>query len=447
MYVIHEPARETKVCCQVDLCVVGGSCTGMFAAVRAARLGLQVAVVEADNCLGGVATSSLVNVWHKLTDEDRKEQIIAGLTQETLERLKKVGAVTSYLDKDRLAAYELNTEELKIELDRLAQENSIHLFFHTMYCAPVLEEDRMKGIIIENKDGRQAILADFFIDASGDGDIARDTGLCPYQYDHIQPPSPCYRLLGDETGISISTLIQEHGAEFGLCEDWGWGGPIPRMPGIKFHADTHIFHRQCHRAKDLSEAEVEGRAQVRAILDLLRKYAPDRAFSLVSLYSHLGIRDSVHYETDYQITGKELMYGASFPDTVACGTYPIDIHHSDNAGITYRYLTGYEHIHNDRTSPPIVRQWREDGAYARYYQIPFRVLVQRNISNLIPAGRMIHADANAFGAVRVMVYLNQLGEAAGVAAYLRLHHHCPIWEIEGNQVRRLLIQGGSAIPN
>ena len=72
MYVIHEPARETKVCCQVDLCVVGGSCTGMFAAVRAARLGLQVAVVEADNCLGGVATSSLVNVWHKLTDEDRK---------------------------------------------------------------------------------------------------------------------------------------------------------------------------------------------------------------------------------------------------------------------------------------------------------------------------------------------------------------------------------------
>ncbi len=133
---ITEPARDIRVCRQVDLCVVGGSCTGLFAAVRAARLGLRVLVVEMDNCLGGVATSGLVNVWHKLMDEDEKKQVIAGLPQEVLDRLDRVGAVAVSDDPKRLARYELNTEELKIELDRLAGEHGIELFFHTLYCAP-----------------------------------------------------------------------------------------------------------------------------------------------------------------------------------------------------------------------------------------------------------------------------------------------------------------------
>ena len=187
---ITEPARDIRVCRQVDLCVVGGSCTGLFAAVRAARLGLRVLVVEMDNCLEGVATSGLVNVWHKLMDEDEKKQVIAGLTQEVLERLDRVGAVAGSDDPKRLARDEGNTEELKIELDRLAGEHGIELFFHTLYCAALLDGDRLRGIVIENKDGRQALLADFFIDASGDGDLARDVGLTSFRYEHIQPPSP-----------------------------------------------------------------------------------------------------------------------------------------------------------------------------------------------------------------------------------------------------------------
>lgn len=442
---ITEPARNVKVCRQVDLCVVGGSCTGLFAAVRAARLGLKVLIVEMDNCLGGVAASGLVNVWHKLTDEDEHKQVIAGLTQEVLDRLDKVGAVAVSDDPKRLARYELNTEELKIELDRLAGEQGIELFFHTLYCAPILDGDRLQGIIVENKDGRQAILADFFIDASGDGDLARDAGLASFQYTHIQPPSPCYRMIGDGEGIGISQLIQEHGAEFGLRDDWGWDCKVPGLPQVMFRADTHVFDCACQRAKDLSLAEVEGRRQVRAVMDILRKYAGDRDFRLISLFSHLGIRDSVHYESVYQITGEELMAGTAYPDTVAQGTYPIDVHHSDNAGITYRYLGGYEYVHNDRCSPPQVNHWRTDGDYARYYQVPFRTLVQDKVRNLIPVGRMLNADEGAFGAVRVMVNLNQLGEAAGTAAYLCLHRGCPVWQAEGTEVRRLLAQGGSAL--
>src|SRR5690606_8688938 len=79
---------------ETDLCVVGGSCTGTFAALRAARLGLRVAIVEGQNCFGGVATNAMVNIWHSLYDTDGDNQIIAGLTEETLNRLKNRKAVT-----------------------------------------------------------------------------------------------------------------------------------------------------------------------------------------------------------------------------------------------------------------------------------------------------------------------------------------------------------------
>jgi len=92
--VIREAPRSVPVVQDCDVCVLGGSCTGVFAAVRAAQMGAKVALVEKQNCFGGVACSGLVNVWHKLYSNDRETQIIAGLTQEMIKRLDKIGAVT-----------------------------------------------------------------------------------------------------------------------------------------------------------------------------------------------------------------------------------------------------------------------------------------------------------------------------------------------------------------
>ena len=81
MNTIKEPEKEIPVIDEVDLVVVGGSCTGVFAAVRAARLGLRVAVVEKHNCFGGVATAGTVNVWHSLHDiVGERKKIIGGIS-------------------------------------------------------------------------------------------------------------------------------------------------------------------------------------------------------------------------------------------------------------------------------------------------------------------------------------------------------------------------------
>jgi len=79
-----EERLETPVIHECDLCVIGGSWTGLFAAIRAARLGLSVAIVDQQNCFSGVATNSLVNIWHNLLDTEYRRPIIGGLTVEVI---------------------------------------------------------------------------------------------------------------------------------------------------------------------------------------------------------------------------------------------------------------------------------------------------------------------------------------------------------------------------
>ena len=114
-----------------DVVVVGGGCTGVFAAVRAARKGLKVAIVEKSNCFGGVATNGLVNVWHSLFDIYRKEQIIGGLTNEVVQTIVKRG----YGTIDQTASHHITFDPnaLKFILDALVTENRIKIFFHTFY--------------------------------------------------------------------------------------------------------------------------------------------------------------------------------------------------------------------------------------------------------------------------------------------------------------------------
>ena len=158
MLTIREPARDIKVINDVDVVVLGGSCTGVFAAVRAARLGAKVAIVEQAGAFGGTATNSYVCIWHSLTDITYKKQIISGLTEEMIERLKAVpNGMRIRPPKENkwraphYSTYVLNTEEMKIELDRMVLEAGITPYLHTRYSAPYLEDGELKAVIVENR--------------------------------------------------------------------------------------------------------------------------------------------------------------------------------------------------------------------------------------------------------------------------------------------------------
>ena len=340
MTTVHEPARDLPILAEADVCVLGGSCTGVFAAVRAARLGARVVLVEKQGRLGGAASNSLVSIWHSIYDTEGKREIIAGLTTEVLERLTRRDAVTRNKDAPH-AAYVLNTEELAIELDELIRENDVEPRLHTLYCAPLMEGNRLAGVAIEDKNGRGAILAKAFVDATGDGDLCHRMGLETYTADVIQPPTACARFGGWPTlaGVDFKALLREHGAEFGLPPGFVWGANVPGSD-IHMLAGTRVLHRNCGDAGDLTAAEIEGRRQVRAIMDLIRKYVPESKLVLQALPSLLGIRETRHVACVHRLTNDDVLNGVRFEDAIANGSYRVDVHHQDKPGITFKHLDG-----------------------------------------------------------------------------------------------------------
>jgi hypothetical protein len=411
-----------------------------------------VVIIEKDNCFGGIATTAMVNVWHSLHDTEGKKQIIAGLTEEVVDRLDKRGAVKRHAPANPSRGFTFNSEELKIELDELAREAGIKIYFHTQFAAPAPIRDsdgRLAAVFVENKSGRGAIRARVFIDATGDADLAARLGCETYFANHLQPATACARFSGwdtlGDTAAQVGELIRTHGPAHNLPPTFSWGGRVPGSDTYMLAA-TRIHGINPADADDLTHGEIEGRRQVRAIMDILREASPEARLSLEALPSRLGLRESRHIRSPYQLTGDDVLSGRTFDDAIAQGSYRVDIHHQDKPGITLRYLDGTEEYH--RPGFPSERsRWRPESATnPTYYQIPYRALLPlRGPDNVIVAGRMLDVDPIAHAAVRVMVNMNQTGEAAGVAAVLAIKSGQPLALIKPSDIRSSLIAGGSAL--
>jgi len=440
----EETAAKLPIVAEADVCVLGGSCTGVFAAVRAARLGAKVVLVEKLNAFGGVATNSLVNIWHSIYDTAKKIQIIGGLTVETMERLKKRNAVTLN-ENSPSSFFTFNSQELKIELDEIVLENKIQPFLNTLFSEPYLDNGgKLSGVIVDGKSGRGLIKAKYFIDATGDADLCARLGLDVYVREMLQPPTTCAHFSDWDFG-EMNKNLKEHGEEFNIPSGFVWGAKVPGSYTTMV-AGTRVFDADCSVADELTKAEIEGRRQIRAIMDMMRKYSPEKKCVLTALPSYIGIRESRHVKCLFEANDDDSLHGKRYDDAIANGSYHFDQHHQDKPGITFRELDGTFHYTGGEGHPPQRGRWRpETKENPTFYQIPLRSIIPPKPDNVIVAGRMFDAGLIAFSGMRVMVNMNQLGEAAGVASYLALNQNKPIQQVNPQDVRETLKKGGSII--
>lgn len=416
-----------------DLVVAGGSATGVCAAVTAARAGLSVALVEYNAFFGGTATAGFVPVWHSLYSTDGKTQIIGGLTDEIENRLLARGEARLMENRANpsVGCY-LNVAALQIALDEIVTEcPKIRPFLKCHVVGAIKDRPgHLTAVIVEDKSGRRLLKAKAFIDATGDADLAARAGFETWSLpkERLQAHTLCALVSGTDW------LREKYGSKFNLNavmrpdagadlkHVFGWTAPVIGSSNITFVAATRISDCNPSVANDLTAALLEGRRQLKRIVDTVNRKFPlegGRRMALVAVASDLGIRESRHIRAKYRITAEDVLNGRHFAgEIVGKGSYRCDIH--EGRGIVFRYLDGREQRMVATKKGDISwsqGRWRpETPTSPTYYEIPLDALLPVGSENLFCAGRMIDCERNAYGALRVMVNCNQMGE--GVARHV-----------------------------
>jgi len=426
---VTEPSRTIPVLTECDVAVFGGGPSGVCAAAAAARAGKYVILVERHSFLGGMATAAWVNIIHSFYGMDKKTKIVGGLAEEFIRRLQAQGAAYNLNPDAEIGDWVIDSEIAKFAFDDIAIGSCVRLLFHTWLVGAIRDGRRINAVLIEGKSGRLAIVADVYIDCTGDADLIRRSGIETQLGNGFacQSPSLCFRIGGKEPQAApLSKVAQElsktpmdYNGQYYPAFLWGDEGVFSKSEHMM--AGTRVLNVNCSDSLDFTRAEVEARYQLRWLLSHLKKIQGWESSHLLDVATQIGIRETHRILADHQLTREEILYGTKFDDAVAQGTYPIDIHKPDGPGIYFERLDGTT-LHMTGLG---IERGRWDGLpleapprHTLCYQIPYRSLIPRDLDNVLVAGRCIGTDHESAGAIRVMINCMQMGQAAGTAASL-----------------------------
>ena len=169
----------------VDVVVVGGGIAGIAAAVAAARQGKKTVILEKYAALGGLATLGQVCVYLPL-DDGVGHRIFSGLAEELLYTSIKYSyndlptcwkMGTEYVDRpEGRYASTFNIPAAIFAYDELCAQEGVETIFDVVFSEPIMDDNKVLGVICESKQGRVAIMGKQFIDASGDADLMSRAG-------------------------------------------------------------------------------------------------------------------------------------------------------------------------------------------------------------------------------------------------------------------------------
>ena len=401
-----ETQREIPVVGRSDVLVCGGGPAGVAAALAAARTGAKVQLVEVAGCLGGVWTTGLLT---KILDTENKTGIMA----EILHGFSKRGSSIAKQWKGTV----YDPEIAKLALEEMCVDAGGAIRLHTRLAGAITDErNRLVAVLTESKSGREAWLADRFVDCTGDGDLAAQAG-CDFEVgvgdDCLCQPMSMLALLTGVDPDSIRPYIRETGKEakvrlLELMEDNGIN-PSYRAPtlrhlhgGVYSIMTNHEYGVSAFDANAVTEATIRARKEIHDIVAGMRKLGgPWKGLSVVATAEQVGIREARRIKGRYEITAMDLTRGLRHEQAVCQSAYPIDVH-----------------ALNEHGNKEINREFKKTGM--KPYDIPYPSLVAADVDGLLMAGRCISGDFIAHSSYRVTGNAVPMGEAAGLAAAVSL---------------------------
>ncbi len=404
---ITEPQKQIPVAAEVDVLVVGAGPAGFSAAVCAAREGAKTMLIEQTGDVGGVATTGLMSHWTGNTQ--------GGFYEEILDRSAEAGGDWDTAEFNGGLRQVINPERLKTIMLQMLDEAGVKLCLYTFSSEAIVENDRIKGVIVQSKAGRQAILAKVIIDATGDGDIAASAGV-PYQKGRetdgkMQPMSLMFKVAGVdvERGVFPGGFEETFQIPKGDIQTLGREHiPSPAghvllykttLPGVVTCNMTNCIDVDGTNPDDLTHATCVCRNQIDPIVAFLREYVPGfENCYLISSASVIGVRETRHFKGEACITEQDIRDARVFEDwAVTRVSFNFDIHNLTGNGL-------------DETGE------QKHFKQKKGYTIPYGCLVPVKIDGLLLAGRDISGTHMAHSNFRVMPICANMGQAAGIAA-------------------------------
>lgn len=437
METIFYGRREIPVLYDIDCCVCGGGTAGAPAAIMAARNGISTVIIESGITLGGSQTQALVLPFMPTFVEGSDTPLITEIKQRMLaEGIDMDDKVTDF--------GWFNPEKLSYIYDQMLKEAGGRVLYNAVLIDSIVEDSKIKYIIINTIEGLQAIKAKTFVDSTGDAVLSRLSGIKTLQgYEKTgnnQPMSlrfemggidldkldeylqtlnckwcatkPPYYEIAMARGRDIKYVLEPifvKGYENGelTLEDIEYfqGFTITGKPGFMSMNCPEIPVRfKATKAIDKSEAIVYGREMIQRISKFVIKNIPGFERAFVSREpSMIGVRESFRIVGKYLMTEEDYYARRTFEDAVAKTAWYIDAHGEK------------------------VGDYLEKG---EYYEIPYGALVTNEIDNLIVAGRCISATFILQASMRIQPTCMSIGESAGVAAACSLKMGIPVNKID-----------------
>lgn len=401
---VYAEQFETPIVGRHQVIVAGGGPSGMIAAVAAARTGADTLLIERYPFLGGNGTAGLMTCYNGFRNQRPPEtlQTVKGIPAEYIAELLRLGGVTDS-DPYPKPQHDLKSGDLpycigydpeaaKVASFNLIRKEGVKLRLHSWAVAPMLDGSRVTGIVVESKSGRQAMVADVVVDATGDGDIAARAGA-PFM-------SPAER--GDRMGMSLMYRIG--GLPAAIEGNFGGiriGDQVVRW-GPGFGGDGLDV-------ENLTRAEVETRLKLWDQVQDMRKKPDMESVYLSQTATGIGVRETRRILGEYVVTEEDAIKGKRFPDVVAISSNPMPSYRGR------RFFFAHEG-----------------------FDIPYRSLVPKKVEGLILTGRCISCEQGPFQSARSMAPAMAIGHASGCAAALAAIRKIPPRRLDVKALQKLL---------
>jgi ribulose 1,5-bisphosphate synthetase/thiazole synthase len=390
MEYIIEPERKTPIVAETDLLVCGGGIAGVAAAVCAARMGARVMLLEKYGFLGGLVTGALVITTPPLNN---------GINLEIAKRLKDRGVYVPCRDSgaevESLQMHAIDPEVVKYELMHMLQEGKVEFRFHTYIGGTILEGQKIKGVVTESKAGRQAILARFVVDATGDADIAFLAGV-PYRLVK-KPMTMMFNMVGVDTKRTLAHIggnwgrlrkvvreaLERKEINFELGMEMDFGAPGVHAENLVYEGEINVWSGNLKGLDGTDPADLT-RAEV-----ITREHAMNLSSFLIQKVPGFEKARIEYTSTQVGVRATRQIVGQATPSA--------------------------DSVHDINRKDAVAKPYAHSAM-----RIPFGAIVPQRLQNLLVAGRCLSAEDEILGQLRLIPVCTATGQAAGVAAALAL---------------------------